>query len=80
MLCTAVGSCMKSILFSLFFWGGLYIRVLCYAIYGPYVVVGFMAVCTEGVQILVLTAINNLKTRWSREAFLKNVLHVWNGR
>jgi hypothetical protein len=39
----------------------LYIRVLCHAIYGPYVVVGFMVVCTEGVEMFVITAINNLE-------------------
>ena len=58
MFCTAVGSCVKSNLFPFFF---KYIRVLFHAIYGPYVMVGFMAVCTEGVKMFVLTTTNNLK-------------------
>jgi len=54
MFCTAVGSCVKLNLFPGFFL--LCIRVLFHAIYGPYILVGFMAVCTEGVRMFVLTA------------------------
>ena len=52
---------MKSNFFPLCFFFLLYIRILCHSICRPYVVVDFMAVCTEGVKMFVLTAINNLK-------------------